>query len=241
MSEKAWRIVFIAGTVVFLLILAGMSVNSLNQVMTVRTAPVTLDVAAGKKVWQQTNCNDCHTILGIGGYYAPDLTKVINTRGSPWLTAWLGNPFAVNPLSKMPKQNLTDADIGNLVSFLTWVGKIDTNNWPPQPIAIQTAQASSGTSATGTQASAAGSDGAMLFEQKSCSGCHMINGKGSAGPGPDLSHIATTPYDSLGNSAADLKTWLQDPAAVKPGTIMPQLPLTQSELDSLVAYLLTLK
>ncbi len=238
MSEKAWRIVFISGTAIFLLILAGMSVNSLNQVLTKRTLPVTLEVSDGKKVWQQNDCNDCHTILGIGGYYAPDLTKVIARRGAPWMSAWLADPFAVNPLSKMPNMKLASTDVQNLVSFFTWVGKIDTNNWPPQPLANQPGSSSS---TTGGQTSGTSSDGALLFDQKGCSGCHMINGKGSAGPGPDLSHIATTPYDSLGNSAADLTAWLENPGLVKPGTIMPQIPLAQSEMDSLIAYLLTLK
>jgi nitric oxide reductase subunit C len=36
---------------------------------------------AGKRVWQKYNCNDCHTILGFVGYYAPDMTKVYTRVG----------------------------------------------------------------------------------------------------------------------------------------------------------------
>lgn len=227
MSEKAWRNVFVVGTIVSLLALIGMTVHSLNQVNSTRTAPVTAQVAAGKQVWQQRDCNDCHTILGIGGYYAPDLTKVIDRRGAAWLSAWLANPQAVNTLAKMPNQNLNAAQVENLVAFLTWVGKIDTNGWPPQPI----------TNLGGANAPA----GNVLFEQKGCTACHMVNGKGAKGPGPDLSHIATQQYDALDNSPAFLEKWLADPKAQKANTIMPKIPLTTAEITSLVQYLEGLK
>ena len=236
MSEKTLRSIFIGGTALFLLILVGMTINTMNQVIHGRTPPVTAEVAAGKKMWQQRNCNDCHTILGIGGYYAPDLTKVIDNRGANWIAAWLANPAAVNPKAEMPNQNLTGGEINNLVSFFTWVDQVDTNNWPPKPIANL-----AGGAPVTTTSGATGLNGPLLFEQKSCIGCHMINGAGAAGPGPDLSHIASQPYDSLGNSSSDLTKWLEDPPAVKPGTIMPKIPLTQPELDALVQYLLTLK
>jgi len=236
MSEKTLRLIFLSGTGLFLLILIGMTINTLNQVIQSRTPPVTAEVADGKKMWQQRNCNDCHTILGIGGYYAPDLTKVIDNRGSAWIALWLANPAGVKSNAEMPNQNLTGAEIQNLVSFFTWVGKVDTNNWPPKPVANLLGGGTGTNTGEGT-----GLNGALLFQQGSCIGCHMINGAGATGPGPDLSHIGSQPYDGLGNSASDLTKWLQDPQAVKPGTIMPKLPLTQPQIDALVQYLLTLK
>lgn len=232
MSEKTLRLIFIFGTVLFMLILGAMSIHSLSQVNDGRTPPVTAEVADGKRVWQQRNCNDCHTILGIGGYYAPDLTKTIHTRGEAWLLSWMADPAAVNPQALMPNQNLTASQVQNVVAFLAWVGEVDTNDWPPQPIA----NAAAGAVSTGP-----GLDGALLFQQKGCAGCHMVNGQGVDGPGPNLSHIASQPYDALGNSASDLTAWLQDPAAVKPGTTMPRIPLKPAELDALVQYLLTLE
>ena len=46
---------------------------------------------------------------------------------------------------------------------------------------------------------------------------------------------------NLDNNVDNLKKWLKDPPAVKPGTVMPNLNLSQSEIDSLVAFLQTLK
>ena len=79
------------------------------------------------------------------------------------------------------------------------------------------------------------------FQAKGCVGCHMVDGQGASGPGPDLSHLGTTPYDALPNTADFLDRWLTDPPAVKPGTLMPKLPLSHEELDSLVRYLTALK
>lgn len=46
---------------------------------------LTAQVASDKWVWQKYNCNNCHTILGIGGYYAPDVTKVMGYQDSGWM------------------------------------------------------------------------------------------------------------------------------------------------------------
>jgi uncharacterized repeat protein (TIGR01451 family) len=83
-------------------------------------------------------------------------------------------------------------------------------------------------------------NGAALFASKSCTACHLVSGKGGS-VGPDLTHIATTAYDSLANDAASLATWLHNPGAVKAGTAMPNPNLTDAEINDLVAYLQTLK
>lgn len=236
MSEKWLRNIFIFGTLFFLVILFGMTVDSLTQVVSARTAQVTDQVVAGKRIWQAKNCNDCHTILGIGGYFAPELTKVYSRRGPAWLQAWLKNPQAVMPGTTMPNQNLTDADVGNLVAFFQWVNQIDTNNWPPAPLVPGAA----GTAPAGAAAAPAGPSGEALFQQKGCTGCHLINGKGGTF-GPDLSHIGSQPYDALPNTPDFLTKWLDDPLAQKPGTTMPRIPMTVAERDALVQYLTGLK
>ncbi len=227
MTERFWRNVFVFGSLLSLIALIALSVNSLNQVVSSKTAPVTAQVASGKQTWQLRDCNDCHTILGIGGYFAPALTKVIDRRGASWINAWLQNPKAVNAVATMPNQNLTASQINDVVAFLAWVGKIDTNGWPPKPIT--------------NMGGSTGPTGDVLFEQKGCTACHMINGKGAQGPGPNLSHIASQPYDSLSNSPDFLAKWLADPSAQKPGTLMPNFNLSQQEINALVVYLSGLK
>jgi cytochrome c oxidase subunit 2 len=38
----------------------------------------------------------------------------------------------------------------------------------------------------------------------------------------------------------ELRRWVQNPAAIKPGSLMPSMNLTDEELDEVTAYLLTL-
>ena len=228
MTEKQLARLFGYGTAAFLVVLVAMSVDTMRQVTAGRTPPVTDEVAAGKAVWQRKNCNDCHTILGIGAYYAPDLTRVAGSRDDAWMTKWLADPQATKPGTTMPNQRLTPEQVTQLVAFFHWVHGINTNNWPPAPVG---AGAAGGTLAAG----------ALLFQQKGCSGCHVVNGQGVPGVGPDLSHIALQPYDGLANSRDFLAQWLRDPAAQKPGTIMPRMPLQGDEVDQLVEYLSSLK
>jgi mono/diheme cytochrome c family protein len=83
--------------------------------------------------------------------------------------------------------------------------------------------------------------GELYFTLKGCNACHMVNGRGAIGPGPDLSLIGSTPYDSLPNDAEFLALWLKDPVAQKSDAIMPRLGLTDGEIEALVAYLTSLK
>ncbi len=229
MTEQALQRTFVGGTAVFLVVLAAMTVDSLHKVNAGRTPAVTDQVAHGKYVFQRKNCNDCHTILGIGGYFAPDLTKVADRRDTSWIASFLANPAATKPGTTMPNQRLAAADVADLVAFFDWVRHIDTNGWPPQPLTAL------GTAPAGRPVPPG------AWQAKGCPGCHMVDGQGAAGPGPNLSHIGTTPYDALANTPEFLDRWLMDPPAVKPGTLMPKLPLTHEELDSLVRYLTALK
>jgi cytochrome c oxidase subunit 2 len=94
-------------------------------------------------------------------------------------------------------------------------------------------------------ASGPAADGAQAFQAKGCAGCHTITGTPAAGKvGPNLTHFGsrlTLAGSILDNTPPNLRTWLKDPPAVKPGSIMPNLHLTDQELDALVAYLQSLK
>ena len=92
-------------------------------------------VVAGKRAFEKYNCNDCHTILGFGGYYAPDLTKVVQRVGEDGIRYRVKSPekaFANSP-RKMPQpEPLRTRRSTDLVAFFRWVGEINNNDWPPQ-------------------------------------------------------------------------------------------------------------
>jgi nitric oxide reductase subunit C len=69
----------------------------------------------GQKVWQKNNCSACHQVYGLGGYLGPDLTNVMGhpNKGPNYVKAFVQTAY-----KSMPKFNLSDDDIENLVSFL---------------------------------------------------------------------------------------------------------------------------
>ena len=98
---------------------------------------------AGKHVWHRKDCINCHTLLGEGAYYAPDLTKIAQLRGEPYLRQFLKDPARFYSEEQhgrlMPNPNLSDEEIGDVIAFLTWISNIDNNNWPPRPILVSAA------------------------------------------------------------------------------------------------------
>jgi cytochrome c oxidase subunit 2 len=88
-------------------------------------------------------------------------------------------------------------------------------------------------------------EGAQLFQTRGCAACHTIQGTPAQGKvGPNLTHVASRGVIAgsiFENNAANLRAWLKDPPAAKPGSIMPNLGLNNHELDVLVAYLQSLK
>jgi cytochrome c oxidase subunit 2 len=79
--------------------------------------------------------------------------------------------------------------------------------------------------------------------ESTCAGCHTVAGTAAQGNvGPELTNFANNPQiaGAVENNEENLRAWLADPQQVKPGTPMPNLGLTQAQIDALVAYLNTL-
>jgi cytochrome c oxidase subunit II len=92
---------------------------------------------------------------------------------------------------------------------------------------------------------AAAAQGANIFEQRTCVNCHAIGGTAAAARiAPDLTHLASRETIGAGvlpNTPANLAAWLADPQAIKPGSHMPNLHLSGTEVRALVAYMETLR
>jgi cytochrome c oxidase subunit 2 len=89
--------------------------------------------------------------------------------------------------------------------------------------------------------------GKTLVTTGACVACHTIAGtamQGKVAP-RELTHLMTYPtiaqVDGFTMSEANLKKWLANPPAVKPGTAMPNLSLKPQEIEDIAAYLVTLK
>ena len=87
--------------------------------------------------------------------------------------------------------------------------------------------------------------GKRVFETTACINCHAIGGTVADGRfGPDLTHLMSRQTIASGaaeNTKANLRLWLQKPDAIKPGSLMPAMQLSNADLDALVDYLETLR
>jgi cytochrome c oxidase subunit II len=88
-------------------------------------------------------------------------------------------------------------------------------------------------------------EGRRVFETTACLNCHTVRGTvGNGLYGPDLTHLMsreTIAAGAVANTPEELRAWVRDPNALKPGALMPAMQLDERKLDALVAYLLTLK
>lgn len=227
MSTKLARWIFYIGTLISLALFLVLTVDTHRQIQTLTHADrLSEQVVAGKRVWQKYNCNDCHTILGFGSYYAPDMTKVYWRRGSEGIKAVIRNPETFTTWRKMPRLPLTDKELENLVAFLQWTSEIDNQGWPPQD---QNLRPGAG------QAVALGvSPGAALYQAKACFACHRLYEAGGA-VGPDLTHVGSRlSYETI-------ERILTDPRSVNPQATMPTPPLSHEERDQVGHFLAGLR
>jgi cytochrome c oxidase subunit 2 len=95
------------------------------------------------------------------------------------------------------------------------------------------------------QASGAISEGQSIFERTACISCHTVAGTAANGRfGPDLTHLMSRDTIASGaapNTQANLRGWIQNPNAIKPGSKMPAMGLSDPELDAVTQYLETLR
>jgi nitric oxide reductase subunit C len=270
MTRRQTRIFFVAGTTFFALVFIALTIDSHRQFGRLTHADqITPQVIAGKHVWHRKDCINCHTLLGEGAYYAPDLTKITQLRGEVYLRQFLKDPSRYYSEEQhgrlMPNPNLSDEQIGDVIAFLSWVSHIE-NNWPPRPILVSAATPQSAAFGAAVPAAASADPialGEALFRQSppACFSCHstqpgvQVVGPSLAGIGsravavlalPDYKGTAKSPEDYIRESI------LHPSAYVVPGltfgaggqSVMPAIyqdMLKPADIDHLVAYLTTLK
>ena len=132
-TKQMVRNMFYGGTVFFALLFAALIFDSERRIPERSNAhAITPAVVAGKKVWETNNCIGCHTLLGEGAYFAPELGNVYKRRGPDFIKAWMASMPSNTPgRRQMPQFNLTEEQTNNLIEFLKWTGEINTENWPP--------------------------------------------------------------------------------------------------------------
>ena len=253
MNKRQARLFALGSTAVAALAFLALTIDSHRQFPTLTNAQnITPAVTHGKDVWHKNNCINCHTLFGEGAYYAPDLTKIAQQRGAQYLQAYLRDPSRFYDEQRhrrlMPKQDMSDTEIADLVAFLDWVSKVDNQGWPPRPILVTGAgiaatstlppgqAAAVAKSALSPSTKSGSSDkhpvalGEVVFRTASpaCTACHSLT-PGVSMAGPSLAGVATraqqivTSPDYKGN-AKDIEGYIResitDPSAyIVPGAM----------------------
>ncbi len=271
MTKRGTRRFFFLTTLVSALIFVGLTIDSHRQLPKLtNSAAIDASVIAGKHVWHRKNCTNCHTLLGEGAYYAPDLTQIAAQRGDGYLREFLKDPAKFYSEQRdgrlMPNQNLTDQEITDVIAFLAWVGRIDTQGWPPRPILVR-GSAIPGANVGAPAPQAASNDpvelGRVLFNSTppGCAACHSV-APGVNIVGPTLAGIASTAAARIKGSdyhgeAKDAAGYIRE-SIVNPNahvltgptysaggrSLMPPdyaQTMKPDQVDRIVAYLLSLK
>lgn len=142
LTKSAARNIFFGGTFFFFAIFVGLTAHSYGYLKEVATDETTLtaSVERGKHVWEKNSCVNCHSILGEGAYFAPELGNVWVRYGGDsdpdaareGLKAWIANqPTGAEGRRQMPNFHLSDQELDDLIDFLKWTNSIKTQNWPP--------------------------------------------------------------------------------------------------------------
>ena len=94
---------------------------------------ITAEVARGKHLWETRNCIGCHTLLGEGAYFAPELGNVYPRRGAEFIKVWIKYrpKEGVEGRRSMPQFDFSDQELDDLVTFLKWTSEVNTEKWPP--------------------------------------------------------------------------------------------------------------
>lgn len=131
LSKSQARAFFFGGTAVTFLIFIGLTIYSLSPSKDqTHQQNITAEVVRGKEIWEANNCMGCHSILGEGGYYAPELTKVVERKGEPLIKAILQSPVPWAPNGrKMVAYKMNDDDANAMIAYLNWIGQIDLNGF----------------------------------------------------------------------------------------------------------------
>ena len=198
-------------------------------------------VEQGEVRFREMFCSTCHSLAVtragetklIGGEIGPELTKLGSKVNRDWLLAWLRNPQAYLPQSKMPRYGWSDEDLYKVTAYLT-TKLVDSDLLSnvaslgePSPEEIQL--------------------GRRLFLEKGCASCHVIQGVTPQKDfGPDLSGLGAKNVSQLEfgpskvprNLVAYIQAKVTDPISVNPAARMPQYRLNPAELDAITTALL---
>jgi nitric oxide reductase subunit C len=135
-TKSMARNIFYGGSMFFFLLFLVLTFDTMSALPERDNRQnITEQVAKGKAVWEQNNCIGCHTLLGEGAYFAPELGNVYTRFGNS--TEAIKGFIKSRPKEgvpgrrSMPQFDLSDEELDAVAEFLKYASEINTANWPP--------------------------------------------------------------------------------------------------------------
>ncbi|MBI2374835.1 MAG: c-type cytochrome [Deltaproteobacteria bacterium] len=215
-------------------------------------------LARGRRLFEELGCHGCHAIKNLDPppeRAAPSLSLVREKMSRTFFEEWVRDPRAIRRDSRMPSfwppalvpQTGTAAPEGS-ARHARWRREREDE---PKAIAAYLASIPSPRTlplpAFDVSDSTLISDGRELFDRVGCRGCHRLAkdeplpGKESLAIPPELSFGPSLEAVGEKATAAWLDAWLRNPRGTWPEARMPNLRLSTSEVERLVAFLVSLR
>jgi mono/diheme cytochrome c family protein len=191
------------------------------------------DAAHGKKIFSEARCISCHTVEGKGNGSAPELSKVASAATRGWILAFLRDPQAFNPRTRMPRYHFSDGESRDVVAYIeSEFRDFDAPADMLAPVHVNLTLAEAGQ---------------RIFRTAGCVSCH--DPKTGERFGPDLNGIGDKKATSLDfgrrrELARTLPAWLaakvDSPRSFAAGLKMPSFELGPEDTRAVVTALLSL-
>lgn len=158
------------------------------------------DPEVGGHLFRQSRCVSCHALNGRGGTIGPDLGRIGNKTTARWLAAWIADPQAHQPATKMPRFHFSQDEIADIVAYLLdectdWDLLDEDEESPPLPPPTEEDRAR----------------GAELFRRYGCGGCHANPEAARREPiGPELTFVGSKRPHELGFGTVAIPHTLPD-------------------------------
>lgn len=205
-----------------------------SQSLGVEPEPPPGDAARGATLFRESRCVSCHTVEGRGNGSAPELSDIGSRTSRRWLVAFLGDPHAFQPLTRMPRYNFSRQDLFDLSQYM--MDELTDPSAPAPGPALRPAQK-------------AVQEGEKLYRKYGCAGCHRIAGRSfAARVGPELTGIGDKPvalldFGARGDLPRRLPDWLaakvSDPRSFREGLKMPDFGFSPEQVEAIVTALLS--
>ena len=195
------------------------------------------DPTAGASLYGESFCASCHAVQNaagalVGGDLGPELTKIGSKANPEWLAAWLRDPAAYDPDTRMPHYRFSEPQIALLAGYLE--AKTDSDLLANVHLDAATPQQVA--------------HGKQLVSEYGCAACHQINGvKKPENFAPDLSRVGSRSLaqlvfaEGMPHTLPDyIAAKIRNPRSFGPGLKMPQFTFTPQQQDALTTALLAL-